>query len=116
VKKVEAIVAASKLDAVRILVERIGADSMVVTEVRGYGDDYARERRRIESYRGQQHDVLLNPKVKVEVVVEDSRVPALLIDLTRVSWTGRVGDGKIFVSSVDEVVRIRTNERGKDAL
>jgi nitrogen regulatory protein P-II 1 len=116
VKKVEAIVATSKLDAIRTLLERIGADSMTVTEVRGYGEDYAKERRHTERYRGQEHHVLLSPKVKVEVVVEDSRVPALLADLSRVTWTGKVGDGKIFVIPVDDALRIRTGERGKDAL
>jgi len=116
VKKVEAIVATSKLDAIRLLLERIGADSLTVTEVRGYGEDYAKQKRHTERYRGQEHDVLLNPKVKIEVVVEDSRVPALLADLSRVTWTGKLGDGKIFVIPVDEAVRIRTNERGKDAL
>lgn len=111
-KKVEAIVSTSKLDEVRILLSRVGVEGMTVTEVRGYGH----ERGHTELYRGAEHEVVLLPKVKVEIVVEDGRVPALVEELVRATRTGRVGDGRIFVLPVEDAVRIRTSERGRDAL
>jgi nitrogen regulatory protein P-II 1 len=112
VKKVEAIVSTSKLDEVRILLSRVGVEGMTVTEVRGYGH----ERGHTALYRGAEHEVVLLPKVKVEIVVEDGRVPALVEELVRATRTGRVGDGRIFVLPVEDAVRIRTSERGRDAL
>jgi nitrogen regulatory protein P-II 1 len=112
VKKVEAIVSTSKLDEVRVSLARVGVEGMTVSEVRGYGH----ERGHTELYRGAEHEVMLVPRVKVEIVVEDSRVPALVEELVRATRTGRVGDGRIFVLPVEEAVRIRTSERGRDAL
>jgi nitrogen regulatory protein P-II 1 len=112
VKQVEAIVNTSKLDDVRASLGRAGVDGMTVSDVRGFG----RQKGHSEVYRSAEHKVLLVSKVKVEIVVEDGRVPALLEELVRAVRSGRVGDGKIFVTPVDDVVRIRTNERGRDAL
>ncbi len=111
-KQVEAIVNTSKLDDVRASLGRAGVDGMTVSDVRGFG----RQKGHSEVYRSAEHKVLLVSKVKVEIVVEDGRVPALLEELVRAVRSGRVGDGKIFVTPVDDVVRIRTNERGRDAL
>ena len=111
-KKVEAIVSNAKLEDVRISLGRVGVEGMTVTEVRGFGH----ERGHTELYRGTEHEVMLVPKVKVEIVVEDGRVPALVEALLRATRTGRIGDGKIFVVPVDDAVRIRTTERGSDAL
>jgi nitrogen regulatory protein P-II 1 len=112
VKKVEAIVSTSKLDDVRMSLVRVGVEGMTVTEVRGFGH----ERGHTELYRGAEHEVILVPRVKVEIVVEDGRVPALVEELVRATRTGRVGDGRIFVLPVEDAVRIRTSERGRDAL
>ena len=111
-KKVEVIVDSSKLDQVRASLDRVGADGMTVIDVRGY----ERESERTERYRGAQHQVYLVTKVKVEVVVEDGRVPAVVEELLRVTRTGRLGDGRILVSPVEDAVRARTGERGKDVL
>jgi len=110
VKQVEAIVSGSKLDDVRISLGRAGVGGMTVSDVRGSGEGHS------EVYRNAEHRVVLVPRVKVEIVVEDGRVPALLEELVRAVRSGRVGDGKIFVLPVEDVVRIRTNERGRDAL
>ena len=98
-KIVEAIVDNAKLNDVRASLARAGVDEMTVSEVRGY-----------------QQQSGPSPKVKIEIAVEDGRVPALLQELLRATRTGRAGDGKIFVLPVDDAVRIRTNERGRDAL
>jgi nitrogen regulatory protein P-II 1 len=112
VKKVEAIVHTSKLEEIRASLGRAGVEGMTITEVRGYGS----ERGHTELYRGAEHEVMLIARLKVEIVVEDGRAPALVEELVRVARTGRVGDGKIFVTPVEDAVRIRTSERGKDAL
>jgi nitrogen regulatory protein P-II 1 len=112
VKKVEAILNNAKLENVRLSLGRVGIDGMTITDVRGYG----RQRGHTELYRGAEHEVHLVPKVKIEIVVEDGRVPALVEELLRAARTGRIGDGKIFVLPVEDAVRIRTSERGRDAL
>ena len=112
VKKVEAILNEGKLEAVRTLLNRVGVSGMTVTEVRGYGN----QKGKTEHYRGQEHERVLLTKVKIEIVVEDGRGPALVEELLRATRTGRVGDGKIFVLPVEEAVRIRTRERGKEAI
>jgi nitrogen regulatory protein P-II 1 len=112
VKKVEAILSGSKLDDVRVSLARVGVEGMTVTEVRGYGH----ERGHTELYRGMEHEVHLVARVKVEIVVEDGRVPALVEELLRATRTGRIGDGRIFVLPVEDAVRIRTTERGIEAL
>ena len=109
-KKVEVIVDSSKLDQVRAALDRVGADGMTVTDVRGY----EREHERTERYRGAQHQVYLVTKVKIEVVVEDGRVPAVVEELVRVTRTGRLGDRRILVSPVEDAARARTGERGNE--
>ena len=109
-KKVEVIVDSSKLDQVRASLDRVGADGMTVTDVRGY----ERENERTERYRGAQHQVYLVTKVKVEVVVEDGRVPAVVEELVRVTRTGRLGDRRILVSPVEDAARARTGERDNE--
>jgi nitrogen regulatory protein P-II 1 len=112
VKKIEAIVFPQKLDEVRELVGRVGVEGMTVSDVRGCGS----QPDHTESYRGTRRLVHFSAMVKVEVVLEDGRVPALLQLLERVSRIEGADDGKIFVLPVDDAVRIRTGERGRDAL
>jgi nitrogen regulatory protein P-II 1 len=112
VKKIEAIVKPFKLDEVKDALSEAGAVGMTVTEVKGFG----RQKGHTELYRGAEYQVDFLPKVKIEVVVEDERVTAVVEAIERAARTGKIGDGKIFVSSVDEVVRIRTGERGPSAL
>ena len=111
-KKIEAIIQPFKLDDVKEALKAIGIDGMTITEVRGHG----RQKGHKEVYRGQEYNVDLLPKVKVEVVLVDDMVAKALEAIERAAKTGRIGDGKIFVTSVDEVVRIRTGERGEPAL
>jgi len=108
-KQVEAIVASAKLNEVRASLARAGVDGMTVVEVLGFGTSAEPPERSAEHKRAA-------PRVKVKIVVEDGRVPALVQELLRAVRTGRVGDGKIFVLPVDDAVRIRTSERGRDAL
>lgn len=112
VKKIEAIISDSKLQEVRELLARSGVDGMTVSDVRGYG----KARGQTELYRSSEHERPYLQRVKIEIVVEDGRAPALVEDLVKVAWTGRVGDGKIFVVPIEDAVRIRTNERGQDAI
>ena len=112
-KRVEAIVENEKLELVRSALDRSGVDGMTVSEVR----EFERSSNHLEQYRGAEHRVHYVAKTRVEIVVEDSRVPALLEELVRALRSGRLGgDGRIFVQPVDEAVRVRTNERGHDAL
>jgi nitrogen regulatory protein PII len=112
VKKVEVVVDGSKLEQVRAALDRVGVDEMTVIEVRGYERDSGRT----ELYRGAQHKVFLVTKVKVEIVVEDGRAPALVEELVRVTRTGRIGDGKVLVTPVEDPARLRVVERSKNAL
>jgi nitrogen regulatory protein P-II 1 len=109
---VEAIVNDSKMQEVHDLLARVGVDGMTVAEVQGYGH----EKGQVEHYRNVPREVPYVRRLKVEIVVEDGRAPALVEELIRATRTGRVGDGKIFVLPVEDVIRIRTNERGRDAL
>ena len=111
-KLVTAIIKPFKLDDVRAALSDIGVSGMTVTEVKGFG----RQRGHTELYRGAEYVVDFLPKVKVEVVLTDEMVPKALEAIERAAKTGRIGDGKIFVTAVDEVVRIRTGERGEPAL
>src|ERR671935_2528128 len=108
-KKVEAIVKPFKLDEVREALSEIGVTGLTVTEVKGFG----RQKGHTELYRGAEYVVDFLPKVKVEIVLADEMVAKALEAIERAAKTGRIGDGKIFVSTVDEVVRIRTGERGE---
>ncbi|MBK9131458.1 MAG: P-II family nitrogen regulator [Gammaproteobacteria bacterium] len=111
-KKVEAIIKPFKLDDVREALSDIGIAGMTVTEVKGFG----RQKGHTELYRGAEYVVDFLPKIKVEVVVEDDQVDACMDAITRVARSGSIGDGKIFVTDVLKVLRIRTGETGPDAI
>ena len=111
-KKIEAIIKPFKLDEVKDVLAEGGVAGMTVTEVKGFGRTGGKK----EVYRGSAYVVDFVPKVKVEVVVPDRIVPDVLDAIERVAKTGRIGDGKIFVTPVEEAVRIRTGDRGEDAI
>ena len=111
-KKIEAVVKPFKLDEVRKALSEIGVTGLTVTEVKGFG----RQKGHTELYRGAEYVVDFLPKVKIEVVMEDSMVERAVEAIQLAAHTGRIGDGKIFVSTIDEAIRIRTGERGGDAI
>jgi nitrogen regulatory protein P-II 1 len=111
-KKIEAIIQPHKLDEVKEALKGIGVDGMTVTEVRGHG----RQKGHKEVYRGMEYEVDLLPKVKVELVVADSRLDEITAALASAARTGKIGDGKIFVFDVAEAIRIRNNDTGEAAL
>lgn len=111
-KKIEAIIRPFKLDDVKEALSESGVEGMTVSEVRGFG----RTGGKTETYRGAEYLIDFVPKIKIEVVVPDDRASAVIDAIERSARTGKVGDGKIFVSPIDEVIRIRTGERGGDAL
>jgi nitrogen regulatory protein P-II 1 len=112
VKKVEAIVKPFKLDEVKDALAEVGIRGMTVTEVKGFGRTGGKR----EVYRGSAYVVDFVPKVKIEIVCGDALVPQVLEAIERSAKTGRIGDGKIFVTTVEEAIRIRTGERGEDAI
>jgi nitrogen regulatory protein P-II 1 len=111
-KKVEAIIKPFKLDEVKEALHEVGIQGITVTEAKGFG----RQKGHTELYRGAEYVVDFLPKVKIEVVMEDSLVERAVDAIQSAARTGRIGDGKIFVSGVDDVIRIRTGESGGDAL
>ncbi|KAF0103706.1 MAG: nitrogen regulatory protein P-II 1 [bacterium] len=111
-KKIEAIIKPFKLDEVREALSTLGVSGLTVTEVKGFG----RQKGHTELYRGAEYVVDFLPKVKIELVVADSMVEAALDAIVKAARTGKIGDGKIFVSSVEQVVRIRTGETGEEAI
>ena len=111
-KKVEAIIRPFKLEDVKLALVNAGIVGMTVSEVRGFG----RQKGQVERYRGSEFTVEFLQKLKVEVVVDDDRVDAVITAIADAAKTGEIGDGKIFVSSVDTVVRIRTGDRDSSAL
>ncbi len=111
-KKIEAIIKPFKLDEVKEALQDMGVQGMTVLEAKGYG----RQKGHTELYRGAEYVVDFLPKIKVEVVVEDSQLEPALEAITRAARTGRIGDGKIFVSEIAEVIRIRTGEQGPAAV
>jgi nitrogen regulatory protein P-II 1 len=111
-KKIEAIIKPFKLDEVKDALNEVGLKGITVVEAKGFG----RQKGHTELYRGAEYVVDFLPKVKLEVVLEDNLVERAIEAIQRAAHTGRIGDGKIFVSSVEEVVRIRTGERGADAV
>ena len=111
-KKIEAIVKPFKLDEVREALSEIGVSGLTVTEVKGFG----RQKGHTELYRGAEYVVDFLPKVKVEVVVGDALVEKALEAIVKAARTGKIGDGKIFVVDVGQVIRIRTGETGEDAV
>jgi nitrogen regulatory protein PII len=112
VKKIEAIIKPFKLDEVKSALTKIGIQGLTVTEVRGFG----RQKGHTEHYRGAEYVVDFIPKVKIEVVVADGTVEDVLSVITRTARTGEIGDGKIFVTDLDQVMRIRTGEKGESAV
>src|SRR5688500_6134344 len=111
-KKIEAIVKPFRLDDVKDALVEVGVHGLTATEVKGFG----RQRGHTELYKGAEYVVDFLPKVKIEVVVQDELVPKVLEAIERAAKSGKMGDGKIFVLPVDEAVRIRTGERGIDAI
>jgi nitrogen regulatory protein P-II 1 len=111
-KKIEAIVKPFKMDDVREALAEIGISGMTVAEVKGFG----RQKGHTELYRGAEYVVDFLPKVKIEVVITDDQVDACLEAIVKSARTGKIGDGKIFVTTVEKVVRIRTGEIDQDAL
>jgi nitrogen regulatory protein P-II 1 len=111
-KKIEAIIKPFKLDEVKNALTKIGVQGMTVTEVKGFG----RQKGHTESYRGTEYAIDFLPKSKMELIVTDELVNQVIETIERAAKTGKIGDGKIFLSPVEEVIRIRTGERGKDAI
>lgn len=111
-KKVEALIKPFKLDDVRDALQEIGVQGMTVTEAKGFG----RQKGHSKLYRGAEYVVDFLPKIKIEVVAPDARVEAIVEAIRTAASTGRIGDGKIFVSPVEHVIRIRTGETGEDAI
>ncbi|MBF0274022.1 MAG: P-II family nitrogen regulator [Nitrospinae bacterium] len=111
-KKIEAIIKPFKLDEVKDQLQEKGILGMTVTEVKGFG----RQKGHTELYRGAEYQVDFLPKVKVELIVSDQMLEVAVETITKTAQTGKVGDGKIFVSEVTDVIRIRTAEKGEDAI
>jgi nitrogen regulatory protein P-II 1 len=111
-KKIEAIIRHFKLEDVKNALSELGVSGMTITEVRGFG----RQKGHTEMYRGTEYTVDFVPKVKVEVVVDDSKLQAMINTIVKAAQTGQMGDGKIFVHDLADAVRIRTGETGKDAV
>jgi len=111
-KKVEAIIRHFKLEDVKQALTEHGVAGMTITEVRGFG----RQKGHTELYRGTEYEVDFVPKIKIEIVVPAAKLPTVLETVTRAAQTGQVGDGKIFVSDLCDVVRIRTGESGESAI
>jgi len=111
-KKIEAIIKPFKLDEVKEALHEVGLQGMTVTEAKGFG----RQKGHTELYRGAEYVVDFLPKIKLEIVIDDGLVERAVEVIQKSAHTGRIGDGKIFVSSVEEAIRIRTEETGPDAL
>ena len=111
-KKIEAIIKPFKIDEVKDALSQIGIKGMTITEVKGFG----RQKGHKEVYRGAEYVVDFVPKTKLEVVIDDVMVERVVETIIKSAQTGKIGDGKIFVYSIDEVIRIRTGEKGKDAV
>ncbi len=111
-KKVEAIIKPFKLDEVKEALSKIGIYGMTVTEVKGFG----RQKGHVEVYRGTEYEVNFIPKIKIEVVVPDAIINKVIETIIEKAKTGSIGDGKIFIFSLEDVVRIRTGERGEAAI
>ena len=111
-KKVEAIIKPFKLEEVKDALGEIGIEGMTVTEVKGFG----RQKGHTEIYRGSEYTVDFLPKIKLELVLPDNRLEAALAAIIKAAKTGKIGDGKVFVTAVDEAIRIRTEEKGDQAV
>ncbi len=111
-KKIEAIIRPFKLDEVKEALIEEGVRGLTVSEVRGYG----RQKGHTETYRGSEYHIEFIPKIKIEVVIEDEKEDQVIDAILRTASTGQVGDGKIFISNIEDAIRIRTEESGKEAL
>ena len=111
-KKIEAIIKPFKLEAVKDALSELGIHGMTVTEVKGFG----RQKGHTEIYRGSEYTVDFLPKMKIETVLPDSQVESAITAIIKAAKTGKIGDGKIFVTTVEEAWRIRTDERGEAAI
>lgn len=111
-KKIEAIIKPFKLDEVTEALQEIGIKGLTVLEAKGFG----RQKGHTELYRGAEYLVDFLPKIKIEMIVEDKMTDKVIDTIIKAAQTGRIGDGKIFVSPIEQVVRIRTNERGEEAI
>ena len=111
-KKIEAIIKPFKLEEVKDALGEIGIEGMTVTEVKGFG----RQKGHTEIYRGSEYTVDFLPKIKLEIVISDGKLDEAVGVIVKAAKTGKIGDGKVFVSAVEEVVRIRTDEKGEAAV
>ena len=111
-KKIEAIIKPFKLDDVKNALTKIGVQGMTASEVKGFG----RQKGHTESYRGTEYAIDFLPKSKIEIIITDELVTQVIETIERAAKTGKIGDGKIFLLPVEEVIRIRTGERGRDAI
>jgi nitrogen regulatory protein P-II 1 len=111
-KKIEAVIKPFKLDEVKEALQQVGVQGITVIEAKGFG----RQKGHTELYRGAEYVVDFLPKVKIEVVIGDDMVEAAIDAIRKAAQTGRIGDGKIFVSNIEDVIRIRTGETGNDAI
>ncbi len=111
-KKIEAIIKPFKLDEVKEALNAMGIQGMTVTEVKGFG----RQKGHVELYRGAEYDISFIPKVKIEIVIADTAAGKAVQTIMEKAKTGKIGDGKIFVSAIEDVVRIRTGEKGETAI
>ena len=111
-KKVEAIIKPFKLDEVKEALQEVGIQGITVVEAKGFG----RQKGHTELYRGAEYVVDFLPKVKIEIILEDDQVDRAVEAITKAARTGRIGDGKIFISPIEEVIRIRTGETGSSAI
>jgi nitrogen regulatory protein P-II 1 len=111
-KKIEAIIKPFKLDEVKAALTEVGVNGLTVSEVKGFG----RQKGHTETYRGSEYTLDFLPKVLIKVVVDNDHLDKALEAIIKTARTGKIGDGKIFVSTLDEVIRIRTGEKGKDAI
>lgn len=111
-KKIEAVIKPFKLEEVKDALGQLGVEGMTVIEVKGFG----RQKGHTEIYRGSEYTVDFLPKIKIEVVIDDDLLDQAVATIVKAAKTGKIGDGKIFVSPIEEAVRIRTDERGKSAV
>ncbi len=111
-KLITAVIKPFKLDDVRVALSEVGVQGMTVTEVKGFG----RQKGHTELYRGAEYVVDFLPKVKLELAVDESMVEQAVEAITKAAHTGKIGDGKIFITTIDEIIRIRTGETGSDAV
>src|SRR3954447_24814107 len=111
-KQIEAVIKPFKLDEVKEALTKVGIQGMTITEVKGFG----RQKGHTELYRGAEYSVDFLPKVKIEILVPDDKAATVVQIITESAKTGKIGDGKIFVTPVEEVIRIRTGEKGEDAI